>query len=233
MEFDCYWIRKLNLKYASNKIFIIIMKALSFFGREPIWLFLIDFYILVYVKFENFLAFGNALFLGLIIVNTIKKFTNRKRPYEELKEVKPLEQKYKSSGFPSWHTFNASVMACIIGYLCNSIGLAVIFLGLGVLVGISRIVLGMHYPSDVIIGYLLGFVGFLLAQLLIPAWLFVINYLNTLGPVALINDHYNIFLGEGWFIAIVLGTFFGLTIDGLYPFLRKPKKDKSTTKQNK
>jgi undecaprenyl-diphosphatase len=51
--------------------------------------------------------------------------------------------------------------------------LAVLFLPLAIFVGISRIFLGLHYPSDVLIGSLLGMVtgtgAFLLMQFLFPA----------------------------------------------------------------
>jgi undecaprenyl-diphosphatase len=70
---------------------------------------------------------------------------------------------FKSSSFPSGHAFSAAVLCGLFGYLAfkylpGSWHIAVpILLGLfTVAVGISRVYLGAHYPTDVIAGWILG-----------------------------------------------------------------------------
>jgi len=219
-QFDTEWVFKLNNKIKSSKFLIFLIRFFSFFGRETIWLFLINFFIFVYVKFEYFLAFGNGLLVSLFIINTIKLISKRKRPYIELEQITPLERHHKSAGFPSWHSFNASLMACIIVNLSNSIAVWILTIIFSILIGISRIALGMHYPTDVIVGYGLGFIGFFISQKLINPWLFLIEFINKISPIPILNNQLNIFLAENWFVLIVIGTFCGIFLDGIFAILK-------------
>ncbi|WP_019790414.1 phosphatase PAP2 family protein, partial [Streptococcus sobrinus] len=56
--------------------------------------------------------------------------------------------------FPSRHVFSASMISLSLWQV--SPVLAVFCLVLSVLLGFCRILGGMHYPKDVIVGYLLG-----------------------------------------------------------------------------
>jgi membrane-associated phospholipid phosphatase len=65
--------------------------------------------------------------------------------------------------FPSGHAYNVSVVATVVVFLLwplltqagrrVSVALAVLF---ALLVGLDRIFLGVHFPSDVVAGYVLG-----------------------------------------------------------------------------
>ena len=92
--------------------------------------------------------------IGLLIYKWLKTKTTRPRPYalNAVIQVKvpPLDQ----YSFPSGHTLHAvgfSVVA--ITYYPQ---LAWLVLPFAVLVALSRMVLGLHYPSDVAAGALLG-----------------------------------------------------------------------------
>src|SRR5699024_3326183 len=66
--------------------------------------------------------------------------------------------------FPSGHAMGSTIMygglLVVLFYLVKSKGIrtlfALLFVGLILLIGISRIYLGVHYPSDIIGGYSLG-----------------------------------------------------------------------------
>ena len=64
--------------------------------------------------------------------------------------VKPLDE----FSFPSGHTFHAlsfTIIACsYIPELCW------VLIPFAILVALSRIILGLHYPSDVLAGAILG-----------------------------------------------------------------------------
>jgi undecaprenyl-diphosphatase len=58
-------------------------------------------------------------------------------------------------GMPSNHASNGMAAATVIA-LASSRGWALIAFGLALLVGYSRVYLGVHYPGDVFVGFLFG-----------------------------------------------------------------------------
>ncbi|WP_084019361.1 phosphatase PAP2 family protein [Desulfuribacillus alkaliarsenatis] len=96
-----------------------------------------------------------------ILVQLIKNFFNRPRPFLVLPEAFVKESLIlKDYSFPSGHT-TASVSIATVFSLYFPI-FAPLFFILAAVVGISRIYLGLHYPTDVFIGAVLGFVSALI-----------------------------------------------------------------------
>lgn len=91
---------------------------------------------------------------GTLVYKWLKGKTQRPRPYQVLQDVwmtgKPLD--YFS--FPSGHTLHAVIFCLMtIAYFPALASLVIVF---SVLVGMSRVVLGLHYPSDVLAGAMIG-----------------------------------------------------------------------------
>ena len=85
----------------------------------------------------------------------IKRTTGRMRPYEVLNNIKKLHlAKLTDCSFPSGHTTASFALAVSLSLYFP--GLSIIFIFLAILVGLSRIYLGVHYPSDVFIGAVIG-----------------------------------------------------------------------------
>ena len=87
----------------------------------------------------------------------IKGIVNRQRPEGQ------LESRWNSS-FPSGHTSSWFALATV--YSVKYPKYAIPLYGAGVLVGLSRIYLGQHYPSDILAGAVIGIgVGYLTLKL--------------------------------------------------------------------
>ena len=92
--------------------------------------------------------------LSIVGVTLLRKVLARPRPYEEYPIDQILEKETQHNAMPSRHVFSASIIAM----MCFSVSpiLACILLVLAAIEGYIRVVGGVHYPLDVIIGYLLG-----------------------------------------------------------------------------
>lgn len=99
-------------------------------------------------------ASGMALALSSIPVFIAKKLFRRQRPYLVLDEIFVTDKPLKDHSFPSGHT--TAIFSLIIPFICLNPLLIYVLLPIGLAVGISRIYLGLHYPSDVLVGALLG-----------------------------------------------------------------------------
>jgi undecaprenyl-diphosphatase len=97
-----------------------------------------------------------ALATCAILTNLIlKKLIDRTRPYDALEQLQILIRKETDSSFPSGHTSAsfaaATVYAKMGGFLLGIPGYL-----LASLIAISRLYVGVHYPSDVIAGMGVG-----------------------------------------------------------------------------
>lgn len=91
--------------------------------------------------------------LGVFVtVTIIRIFVNCQRPYECL-EIEPLMHKStKGKSFPSRHTASAAVIAMAFFYI--NVPLGIVCLAASMLIGLSRIVAGVHFPRDAAAGFL-------------------------------------------------------------------------------
>ncbi|MSU63099.1 MAG: phosphatase PAP2 family protein [Pedosphaera sp.] len=106
-----------------------------------------------------------------IICNSIKHIVARPRPFAALADVQPLVGKGTSGSMPSSHVANWFAAATLTWLFWRRRGWMV--LGIACVVAFSRVYLGVHYPSDVLVGAALG-VGYSFALVWVceQAWQF-------------------------------------------------------------
>jgi undecaprenyl-diphosphatase len=95
-----------------------------------------------------------ALALSHIPVAIIKRKYPRLRPYLVLPDTITCKKPLKDHSFPSGHT--TAIFSLIITFISLFPWLGIVLLPLGTAVGMSRIYLGLHYPSDCLAGAFLG-----------------------------------------------------------------------------
>lgn len=101
---------------------------------------------------------------GDIFNRVLKDAFDRPRP--ELFVLETAYQRPLSASFPSGHATASMILYLVLAYLLARLGgkgafrwLVIAVAGaLIVLIGVSRMYLGVHYPSDVLAGYIFGFV---------------------------------------------------------------------------
>lgn len=91
---------------------------------------------------------------GTLVYKWLKGKTLRPRPYEVHQAIHVAGAPLDRFSFPSGHTLHA-VVFCSVG-LTYFPALAWLLLPFTVLVALSRLVLGLHYPSDVLAGAVIG-----------------------------------------------------------------------------
>jgi undecaprenyl-diphosphatase len=95
-----------------------------------------------------------AVALSWTLAEGAKYLFNRARPFIDDTEVAPLIKTPSSSSFPSGHSATAAAGAITLSAVYPSFAPALVLSAL--LVALSRIYLGVHYPFDVLAGALIG-----------------------------------------------------------------------------
>ena len=93
---------------------------------------------------------------GFVILSFLRKKINAPRPYEVWEIIPLLDRDSPGQSMPSRHVFSATIisMAC----LHASLSVGVILLVLSAFLGLVRVLGGVHYLKDVVVGYICALV---------------------------------------------------------------------------
>lgn len=93
---------------------------------------------------------------GFVILSFLRKKINAPRPYEEW-DIKPLlDRDSPGQSMPSRHVFSATIIS--VACMHASLTMGMICLTLSAFLGLVRVLGGVHYPKDVLVGYACGLV---------------------------------------------------------------------------
>lgn len=97
-----------------------------------------------------------ALILGALMTNVaLKNLVQRVRPFDAVQGLIPLVKRPLDSSFPSGHAC-ASFAAALVYYRMLPKIWGIGALVLAALIAFSRLYVGVHYPSDVLAGLIVG-----------------------------------------------------------------------------
>ena len=114
---------------------------------------------------------GVALLLSLLINNNlIKNIVQRPRPFVTFTDLQIIIPTPSEFSFPSGHTSSSFAAAAVFyRHLPKKLGIpSVVLAGL---IGFSRLYVGVHYPTDVIAGVIMGILLSYLAEFIINLFL--------------------------------------------------------------
>lgn len=136
--------------------FRILVIATTRMGDGWVW-YMLGGILLAFGGLQRFLAVASgasATLAGVIFFRAIKGVSRRKRPCEIEPHCWSSILPPDKYSFPSGHAISAFAIALSIGFFYPEI--QILLLLLAVLIAASRIVLGMHFLSDVLAGALIG-----------------------------------------------------------------------------
>lgn len=154
-HWDTHWCIRLN-SYSTQKQIALFFKTISRLGDGYFWYAML----LIPIAIEGVSAILPMLTVlvtsgvGVAIYKALKHKTVRPRPYQVHQVIVLGERPLDHFSFPSGHTLHAVLFTIMVGtFYSYLLYLMVPFM---LLVALSRMVLGLHYPTDVMVGALIG-----------------------------------------------------------------------------
>jgi len=145
-----------------NALFLFITKL----GEQEILilLFCITFWC---INKRKAYVMGMAFFVSGLMVQGLKIIFRVPRPWVAYPEFRPIEGAVKEAtgyAFPSGHTQTGAALWGSLGVFSKKKVLRILCFAIALLIGFSRLFLGVHYPADVIVSLLITFVVVFLAN---------------------------------------------------------------------
>jgi undecaprenyl-diphosphatase len=117
-------------------------------------------------RFAALGAAGTAAILSILLFIVLKRFTGRRRPCQIEPHCWATLLPPDQFSFPSGHAMTAFAVAVSLSMFYPTLAIGLLFCALSI--ALSRILLGMHFLSDVVAGVLigtgLGYLGFVAFQ---------------------------------------------------------------------
>lgn len=154
-EFDLTLCIRFN-RISTYRSVELLLRLISRLGNGVFWYSLMLTLPLVYGQ-QGWVATAHMLtaaLASLLIYRYLKRKTSRQRPCAVNPRIRQTTAPLDQFSFPSGHTLHAVCFTAVVyGYFPGTIWLLAPF---SLLVALSRPILGLHYPSDVLAGAAIG-----------------------------------------------------------------------------
>ena len=167
-----------------SEINIELFRMFNDLGKEVMFLNPIMIFFAKYMKY--FLLFGIIMYWftrkrenRIMIISSMFAFVvaevfgaiagaihSNNQPFAELSNVNQLIGHVIDNSFPSDHAIE--FFSICITFLLFKKNLRYVWLAIAILVSISRVWVGVHYPADILVGTILGIIGAALCYWIIP-----------------------------------------------------------------
>lgn len=112
---------------------------------------------LVVAGMKNLVELGKFVLIpagGFVLLSILRQYLNAPRPYERYTISPLISRKKTGDSFPSRHVYSATVIAmCGLQLNCY---LGIFLLLLAIFLGVLRVIGGVHFSRDVIVGFVWG-----------------------------------------------------------------------------
>ena len=153
------------LQSIAGNIGVKLASFFTLFGEELVLIAVLGFIYWCYDK-ELGKTLGQIIVVGLVWNPMLKNVVLRRRPYFDNPGVKCLRPVVSDAdiydigaqgfSFPSGHSTNAAIVYGSLPVYKRKKILWGIAVSLTFLIGLSRVVVGVHYPTDVLVGWIMG-----------------------------------------------------------------------------
>lgn len=165
-KFECHLFRTLNRQFERKRLNAFFRQITNLGGAW--YTIAVTLFIVVFAEIPVKMwgvQSAAALTSSHIVVSIIKKLYPRSRPYLALQDTRVPANPLSDHSFPSGHT--TAIFSIITPFIFHMPILGIILYPVGLSVGLSRVFLGLHYPSDVLAGSIVGTIfGMLMVSLI-------------------------------------------------------------------
>ena len=199
-----------SIQSIANPFLDILFQLITMCGEQIVLISIIAvIYCTLDKKFGEYIAY--SVLTSVLLNNTIKDIFKMKRPIGE-KGIRTLrEQTATGYSFPSGHTQNASSFYGAMAIYLKKRVMHIIATIMIILVGFSRLYLGVHYPKDVIVGGILGVLTSLICYKLYNKFenkmlLYVITFVIFI-PALTFAHSADFIKGMGTYLGFIIGIY--------------------------
>lgn len=147
-----------------------VVKVITHLGDKGIFWIAVTLALLVFKKTRRLGVFcGVAMVIGLLVTNlVIKNWVARVRPYDLIPGLTNIIENQHDFSFPSGHTTNSLACSWVLFRRAKHKKWGVLALVVAILIALSRLYVGVHYPTDILGGAAIGIGSACLSMWLVP-----------------------------------------------------------------